>query len=130
MFIWESKKNPVQGAREGIITMHLLDWVVLPKLMLFLCYCHRFFFSFVCLWFMFLFLQCDGCDKRGVISLILDHGNPPREHHCREVGLMLFNCDGLIPVTFSFNGGWLAVMVYHCHHNFIIFFVINLSSSH
>ncbi|RVW38377.1 hypothetical protein CK203_090307 [Vitis vinifera] len=29
-------------------------------------------------------LRCDGCDKRGVISLILDHGNPPREHHCRE----------------------------------------------
>ncbi|CBI39070.3 unnamed protein product, partial [Vitis vinifera] len=56
-----------------------------------------------------------------VISLIPDHGNPLSEHHCREVGLMLFNCDGLIPVTYSFNGGWLAVMVYHCHHNFIIF---------
>ncbi|RVW15260.1 hypothetical protein CK203_081991 [Vitis vinifera] len=25
-------------------------------------------------------------------------------------GLMLFNCNGLIPMTYSFNGGWLAVM--------------------
>ncbi|KAJ9692988.1 hypothetical protein PVL29_011905 [Vitis rotundifolia] len=54
-------------------------------------------------------LRCDGCDRRGVISLISGHGNPLREHHCREVGLMSFNSDGLILVTYSFNGGWLPV---------------------
>ncbi|KAL6335869.1 hypothetical protein AAG906_003494 [Vitis piasezkii] len=31
-------------------------------------------------------------------------------HHCRGDGLMLLNCNGLIPVTYSFNGGWLAMM--------------------
>ncbi|RVW96488.1 hypothetical protein CK203_029684 [Vitis vinifera] len=32
------------------------------------------------------------------------------EHHCRGDGLMLLNCNGLIPMTYSFNGGWLAMM--------------------
>ncbi|KAJ9692987.1 hypothetical protein PVL29_011904 [Vitis rotundifolia] len=54
----------------------------------------------------------DGCDRRGVISLISGHGNPLSKHHYRKVGLMLFNCDGLIFVTYSFNGGWLAVMIH------------------
>ncbi|RVW94145.1 hypothetical protein CK203_038209 [Vitis vinifera] len=26
VFLWESKKNALQGAGEGIITMHLLEW--------------------------------------------------------------------------------------------------------
>ncbi|KAL6322831.1 hypothetical protein AAG906_020831 [Vitis piasezkii] len=46
----------------------------------------------------------------GVISLIPSHGNSLSEHHYKGVGLMLFNCNGLIPMTYSFNGGWLAVM--------------------
>ncbi|RVW15276.1 hypothetical protein CK203_081988 [Vitis vinifera] len=39
------------------------------------------------------------------------HGNPLSEHHYRGDGLMLFNCNGLIPMTYSFNGRWLAVTV-------------------
>ncbi|RVW97093.1 hypothetical protein CK203_029982 [Vitis vinifera] len=41
----------------------------------------------------------------------LGHGNPLSEHHYRGDGLMLFNCNGLIPMTYSFNGRWLAVTV-------------------
>ena len=35
VFLWESKKSPLQGVGEGIITMHLLKWVILLKLLLF-----------------------------------------------------------------------------------------------
>ncbi|RVW97160.1 hypothetical protein CK203_029978 [Vitis vinifera] len=51
---------------------------------------------------------CDGCDRQCIISLITCHGNPLSGLHCREVRLTLFNCDRLIPMTYSFNGGWLA----------------------
>lgn len=124
VFLWESKKSPRQGAGEGVITMHLLGWVLLLKLCCFLCFCFC-FFSYSST-HGFLFLQCDGCERSGVITLIPGYGNPLSHYHCREVGLMLFDCDGLIPVNYAFNGGWLAVTVY----NFIIFIVFNLSSSH
>ncbi|KAJ9697471.1 hypothetical protein PVL29_009335 [Vitis rotundifolia] len=45
-------------------------------------------------------------------SLRVGHGNPLSEHHCIEVRLMLFNYDELIPVTYSLNDGWLAVMIH------------------
>ncbi|RVX16998.1 hypothetical protein CK203_003163 [Vitis vinifera] len=55
-----------------------------------------------------LFLMCQGCERRGEISLIPGHGAPLSQNHCTEVDLMLFHCDGLLPVKYSFNGGWLA----------------------
>ncbi|RVW97087.1 hypothetical protein CK203_029988 [Vitis vinifera] len=42
-------------------------------------------------------------------SIRVGHGNPLSEHHYKGDGLMLFNCNGLIPMTYSFNGGWLAM---------------------
>ena len=40
---------------------------------------------------------------------------------------MLFNCNGLILVTYLFNGGWLAVTIYHCHHNHVSIFFFQTS---
>ncbi|KAL6335320.1 hypothetical protein AAG906_029562 [Vitis piasezkii] len=52
--------------------------------------------------------KCQGCERQGQISLIPGHGAPLSQNHCTEVDLMLFHCDGLLPVEYSFNGGWLA----------------------
>ncbi|KAL6336007.1 hypothetical protein AAG906_003634 [Vitis piasezkii] len=57
-------------------------------------------------------LKVDGYGRQGVFSLIPGHGNPLSEHHCREVGLILVNCKGLILLTYSFNGEWLAMMCF------------------
>ncbi|RVW97091.1 hypothetical protein CK203_029984 [Vitis vinifera] len=50
------------------------------------------------------------------LELHLDEDQPSHtissEHHYRGDGLMLFNCNGLIPMTYSFNGRWLAVTTF------------------
>ncbi|KAJ9707393.1 hypothetical protein PVL29_002418 [Vitis rotundifolia] len=38
-------------------------------------------------------ITCQGCERHGGIS----------QNHCTEVDLMLFNCDGLLHVEYSFN---------------------------
>ena len=84
-----------------------------------------FFFSFFLSfysWF-FLVLQCQGCERHGEISLIPGHGTPLSQNHCTEVDLMLFHCDGLLPVEYSFNGGWLATTVHFYQHNFDHFYL-------
>ncbi|CBI35935.3 uncharacterized protein LOC104880211 [Vitis vinifera] len=55
--------------------------------------------------------KCQGCERHGEISLIPGHGTPLSQNHCTEVDLMLFHCDGLLPVEYSFNGGWLATTI-------------------
>ncbi|KAL6334499.1 hypothetical protein AAG906_016046 [Vitis piasezkii] len=52
--------------------------------------------------------KCQGCERHGAILLIPGHGAPLSQHHCTEVDLMLFNCNGLLSVEYSFNGGWLS----------------------
>ncbi|KAJ9692036.1 hypothetical protein PVL29_011234 [Vitis rotundifolia] len=54
--------------------------------------------------------KCQGCERQGKIRLIPRHGAPLSQNHCTEVDLMLFNCDGLLSVEYSFNGEWLAIM--------------------
>ncbi|KAJ9707396.1 hypothetical protein PVL29_002421 [Vitis rotundifolia] len=65
---------------------------------------------------------CHGCESHGKISLILGHGAPLSQNHCTEVDLMLFNCDGLLHVEYSFNGGWLAITIHFYKHNFYHFY--------
>ena len=131
VFIWESMKSPLHWTREWIIITHLLEWVILLKFLLFSLLLLLGFFSHSSPHdFCSFFFSEDGYDRWGVISLIPGYGNPLSEHHYRKVELMLINSEWVILLTYSFNGGWLAVTVYHCHHNFIIFLVINLSSSH
>ncbi|RVW97151.1 hypothetical protein CK203_029977 [Vitis vinifera] len=53
-------------------------------------------------------IVCQGCERHGAISLIPRHGTPLSQHHYTEVDLMLFNYNGLLPVDYSFNSGWLS----------------------
>ncbi|WJZ95332.1 hypothetical protein VitviT2T_014108 [Vitis vinifera] len=90
----------------------------------FLCHCFlllvspTIFFPII----LFLVLQCQGCERHGAILLIPGHGAPLSQHHCTEVDLMLFNCNGLLSVEYSFNGGWLAITVHFYQHNFFHFY--------
>ncbi|RVW97089.1 hypothetical protein CK203_029986 [Vitis vinifera] len=52
-------------------------------------------------------------------STIGSHGNPLSEHHYKGDGLMLFNCNGLIPMTYSFNGGWLETFGQEIHADLV-----------
>ncbi|RVW97092.1 hypothetical protein CK203_029985 [Vitis vinifera] len=52
-------------------------------------------------------------------SLRVGHGNPLSEPHYRGDGLMLFNCNGLIPMTYSFNSRWLRHLAKKFHADLV-----------
>ncbi|KAJ9692033.1 hypothetical protein PVL29_011231 [Vitis rotundifolia] len=57
-------------------------------------------------------LKCDGCERQGTITLVPGHGRPLRADDCENVPLMVFDCNGIFPVDYSFNGGWSAVTTF------------------
>ncbi|XP_034695587.1 UPF0587 protein CG4646-like [Vitis riparia] len=54
-------------------------------------------------------LKCEGCERQGTITLVPGYGRPLRVDDCTNVPLMVFDCNGIFPVYYSFNGGWSAV---------------------
>ena len=88
---------------------------------------HYFYYCFsagyFCYCFIFLVLQCEECKYEGHIYLVPGYGHHLEQNHCNDVPLMLFECDGIVPVQYYFERGWSAITVYPYLYLYLISFV-------
>ncbi|XP_034696825.1 uncharacterized protein LOC117922727 [Vitis riparia] len=54
-------------------------------------------------------VKCEECKLEGYIYLVPGHGHHLEQNHCTDVPLMLFECDGIVPVQYYFESGWSAI---------------------
>ncbi|XP_075106752.1 uncharacterized protein LOC142179777 [Nicotiana tabacum] len=58
--------------------------------------------------------KCYGCDREGTVKLIPGHGSKFTASDAIEgdyTPLMMFQCEGLVPEDYLFNGGWRLTTV-------------------